>query len=151
MLLAALAGWQGSPWIVGRLSTPQALDPKVWTVIVPGLEERMADSNQTDGTGLVDGTLTLAKRSFGRRDMVIPKDTTPIGAVTVGLAPWSTALALSVQLPSGQILQPVFLEPGGWRSPSAPELHPTDGPVRVELRDGSAWIAGKRMLDLGGV
>jgi lysophospholipase L1-like esterase len=145
MLLAALAGWQGSPWIVGRLSTPQALDPKVWTVIVPGLEERMADSNQTDGTGLVDGTLTLAKRSFGRRDMVIPKDTTPIGAVTVGLAPWSTALALSVQLPSGQILQPVFLEPGGWRSPSAPELHPTDGPVRVELRDGSAWIAGKRI------
>jgi lysophospholipase L1-like esterase len=112
-------------------------------VIVPGLEEAIADTVVTDGTAVVDGTLTLSTRSFGRRDIVTPKGLPPIGAVVLELAPWSGPLAITVRTVGGQVLQPVFLEPGGWRTPANPVVQAADGPVRVELRDGSAWIDGR--------
>lgn len=145
VVLGALAGGWAAPWILAHLSSPVALDPATWSVIVPGQEEGMAGSTPTDGTGLVDGTLVLSTRSFGRRDVLMLQDPRPVGALTIDLAPWSGPLAVTVRTAGGAVLRPIFLAPGGWCTPGEDTLHPSDGPVRVVLSNGWAWVDGKHI------
>ncbi len=141
---AGLIGWGLAPWIYAHLAGPIPLDTAVWTVIVPGRDEGMADASLASGTGLVDGGLLLSTRTFGRSDILIPRDTRPVGTIDLLLGPDSAPLFLNVHQDSGGVSRFAELAPGGWRSAANGTWRPygTTGAIQVVLRGGVAQVNG---------
>ncbi len=141
---AAVLGWVFAPWLLSHLGPPVALDPAVWTVIVPGRDETMADETLVSGTGLVDGALHISVRGLTRSDILRPTVNGKVGAMDLGIARESGPFFVNVHGAGGQIARAAEFGPDGWRrDPSQAWLpYARPGLVRLDLTGTSATVDG---------
>jgi lysophospholipase L1-like esterase len=131
-----------SPWLIAHLSPPTPLNPARWTVLVPGRNDGLADANLSNGTGLVDGSLLISQRSFGRSDLLMPKDSRPIGELEISLTPTSGPLYINCRNPSGFVTRIGEFAPGGWRTSASGGWTSYQGPIHIGFHDQQIWVDG---------
>ena len=141
-LLGMLAGGLGAPWWIAHLAPPVALDSSRWTVLVPGRNDGMADANLSNGTGLVDGSLLISQRSFGRADLLMPHDPRPVGELELHLASHSGPIYLNCRNPGGFVTRIGEFSPTQWRTSSNGAWKPYSPPLHVGFHDQQIWVEG---------
>lgn len=142
-LLGMLVGGLSAPWWIQRLAPPVPLDPAQWTVLVHGRNDGMADGNLSNGTGQVDGSLLISQRSFGRSDLLMPKNTQAIGALELSLAPSSSPVCINYRAANGFVTRIGEFSPTAWRSNDSQNWSPRTGLLRVDFHDSQLWMDGK--------
>lgn len=143
-VFGVLVGWFGAGWAATRLGSPIPLDREVWNLIVPGHDEGLADSGIASGTGVVDGMLLIALRSFGRADMLIPRDPRSVARIDVGFGRGTGSLVVNIRAAEGAIARPIELAGNGFRVRPVETWtpYPSAGDVSIAVHDGAAWVDG---------
>ncbi len=143
-ILGAVLGWAGAPWVATRLGSPVSLDTTEWNLLVPGHDEGLADSGVTSGTGVVDGMLLLALRSFGRADMLIPRDPRPVARLDVEFGRGSGSVIVNIRGAAGAIARPIEVTPDAFRVHPVETwtAHARSGVVSLTVRGGVAAVNG---------
>lgn len=155
-VVGAGIGAIAAPWLHAHVGGPQPPDASRYTIIVPGGRDGVVNTVLT-GSGVVDGSLALITREFGRKDLLAVHTPAPVARFELDLALDSAPVAASIRDEAGTVTQILTLGAGAWASPNNTVTRPwstpghavvdvKDGRVRAEGRDGGIGTVGQLEL-----
>ncbi len=77
-----------------RFVAPLPIDPTVWNVVSPGLDETVVTPLLGRGSHVLDGAMVIRQHAFHRADVLTLSDPRPVGRVDLLMAPDSGVLRL---------------------------------------------------------
>ena len=147
-LIAALLGAGGggvlAPSVFGRLARPEPVDASKWTVLIPGIDDKVLTPGLGRGTRVGAGELLVVPHSFSRSDRILPRDDRGIALLEVELAPDSGPLLVNLASPGlqGHGIRSIKLWPDHWAGQSQLEVPTPPGQPAVLRNEGgnvAAW------------
>lgn len=146
VLVGALAGAALTPWLAARFAPPADLSREEWNLVVPNLEVSlgMLDKKKREGSGIVDGSLYLATKGFGRGDVLRPVLDTPVAKVLLVLAGGSGPVQVSFPATDLRTGASVSVSTDGWWRRGSPEVHPLtdDGVTEIYVQSNALFVDG---------
>ncbi|MEC8424500.1 MAG: hypothetical protein VX000_12035, partial [Myxococcota bacterium] len=150
--LGAAGGAGLAPTVLACLGRPEAVDASKWTVLIPGMDEKVLTPGLGRGTRIGAGALLVVPHSFSRSDRILPRDDREIARLEIELAPESGPLLVNLVPPGleGPGITSIKLWPDRWADPSQFEVPTPPGQPAVLMNSEgrvTAWT-GERWAPL---
>ena len=145
-IAGALLGALVAPWLAQRFSPPVPLARDQWSLLVPNrvVPGKNGARTGSEGTGVVDGSLYIASRSFGRSDVIEPVLSTPVSRAVIALARGSGPIQVSFPTTDLFLGATVGISESGWWRRGSLDVHPLSlhGKTEIEARAGVMLVDG---------